>query len=54
MNPRVPLQIATLVQPIMVNARFQRLRLASGDYDPSTTVQQGTPFQAQLGLRFSF
>jgi hypothetical protein len=41
-------------QPAPVDARFQRLRLASGDYDPSTTVQQGMPFQAQLGLRFSF
>lgn len=37
-----------------VDPRFLRLNAASGEYDPQTTAQQGTPFQAQLGVRFIF
>jgi Carboxypeptidase regulatory-like domain/TonB-dependent Receptor Plug Domain len=33
---------------------FLRVRTANGDYDPVTTAQQGTPFQAQVGLRITF
>jgi hypothetical protein len=37
-----------------VDPRFLRLRTAGGKYDSGTTAQQGTPFQAQLGLRLVF
>jgi hypothetical protein len=37
-----------------VNPGFLRLRTANGKYDPETTAQQGTPFQAQLGLKLVF
>jgi hypothetical protein len=37
-----------------INPGFLRLRTASGKYDPETTAQQGTPFQAQLGLKLVF
>jgi hypothetical protein len=37
-----------------VDARFQQLRLASGDYNAATTVQGTTPLQVQFGLRFFF
>jgi hypothetical protein len=37
-----------------VDARFRRLYLANGAYDPSTTTQQGNPLQVQFGLRLFF
>lgn len=37
-----------------MNPGFLRLRTASGAYDPSTTGQQGTPLQAQIGVRLLF
>ena len=37
-----------------VGSGFLRLRTTSAKYDPETTAQQGTPFQAQLGLRLVF
>jgi hypothetical protein len=37
-----------------VNAGFLKLRTASGSYAPVTTYQAGTPFESQLGARFSF
>jgi hypothetical protein len=37
-----------------IDPGFLRLRTVSGKYDPETTAQQGTPFQAQLGLRLVF
>ncbi|MCS6806337.1 MAG: carboxypeptidase regulatory-like domain-containing protein [Acidobacteriota bacterium] len=39
-------------QPAAIDARFRRLRLADGSYDPNNTP--GTPFQAQVGVRFIF
>ena len=41
-------------RPATVNPGFLRLRMGNGKYDPETTAQQGTPFQAQLGLKFVF
>jgi outer membrane receptor for ferrienterochelin and colicin len=40
-------------QPVPVDPRFQRLRLADGTYD-RVNAQSGTPLQAQFGLRFFF
>jgi hypothetical protein len=37
-----------------IDSRFLQLRTAAGKYDPETTAQQGTPFQAQLGVRLLF
>lgn len=37
-----------------VSPGFLRLRTASGAYDPATTGQQGTPLQAQIGVRVLF
>ncbi|MBC7927774.1 MAG: TonB-dependent receptor [Bryobacteraceae bacterium] len=37
-----------------VDTRFRQLRLANGNYNPATTVQQGNPLQAQFGLRLFF
>jgi hypothetical protein len=37
-----------------VDPRFMRLRTVDGRNDPGTTAQQGTPFQAQLGVRLLF
>jgi Carboxypeptidase regulatory-like domain len=37
-----------------VNPGFLSLRTASGGYAPVTTYQQGTPFEAQLGVRLTF
>ncbi|MBI3679096.1 MAG: TonB-dependent receptor [Acidobacteria bacterium] len=39
--------------PVAVDPRFQRLRLADGSYDPNNQ-QVGNPFQVQLGVRFFF
>ncbi len=42
-------------QPAPVDPRFERLKSpTTGKYDSSTVFQQGTPFQAQLGLRVTF
>jgi hypothetical protein len=41
-------------QPASVNPGFLQLRTARGGYNAATEVQQGTPFQAQLGVRFQF
>jgi hypothetical protein len=41
-------------QTAPVNPGFLRLRNASGQYDPATVGQLGTPFQAQLGGRYIF
>lgn len=38
---------------VAVDARFLRLKLANGTYDPNNQ-QIGNPFQAQLGVRFFF
>lgn len=40
-------------QVAVVDPRFMRLNLADGSYD-RTNVQQGTPLQVQIGLRFYF
>jgi hypothetical protein len=40
-------------QPVTVDPRFMRLRLADGTYD-KTNSQVGSPLQIQLGLRFFF
>jgi len=40
--------------PAPVAAGFLQLRTADGKYNPGITAQQGTPFQAQLGLRVLF
>lgn len=48
------LGLLTNGQPAPVDPRFRRLRTPTGAYDASTTAQQGTPFQAQLGLRLIF
>jgi hypothetical protein len=52
------LGLQTNGQAAPIDSRFMRLRVASGpsagQYDASTTAQQGTPFQAQMGLRFIF
>src|SRR6266852_8878363 len=37
-----------------INPGFLRLRMGNGKYDAETTAQQGTPFQAQLGLKVVF
>lgn len=37
-----------------VDSRFMKLKGADGKYDPQTTAQQGTPLQAQLGIRLLF
>jgi hypothetical protein len=37
-----------------VNPGFMSLKTPAGGYNPITTAQQGTPLQAQLGLRFIF
>jgi len=37
-----------------VNPGFMKLRNADGNYDPQTTAQQGSPLQAQMGLRLTF
>ncbi len=39
--------------PVARDPRFQRLRLADGNYDP-TNRQVGSPLQVQFGLRFFF
>jgi hypothetical protein len=41
-------------QTAPVNPGFLRLRTAGGDYDPTTTGQQGTPLQVQFGIRLLF
>jgi hypothetical protein len=40
--------------PAPVNPGFLSLRTATGAFAPGSTYQQSTPFQVQLGLRFSF
>ena len=45
--------INTQGQPVAVDPRFLRLRLADGTYD-RTNSQSGTPLQVQFGLRFFF
>jgi hypothetical protein len=37
-----------------VSSGFLNLHAGSGGYAPVTTYQQGTPFEAQLGIRLSF
>jgi hypothetical protein len=44
---------ATSGQVVAPLPTFRRLRLATGEYDP-TNNQAGTPLQAQFGLRFFF
>jgi len=41
-------------QSAPIDSRFMQLRDSKGNYNANTTVQQGTPFQAQLGLRLIF
>jgi hypothetical protein len=36
------------------NPGFLQLRLPGGGYNPATEVQQGTPFEVQLGIRALF
>ena len=47
------LGIGTNGQPVAVDPRFMRLRLADGTYDRNNS-QVGNPLQVQLGLRFFF
>jgi hypothetical protein len=41
-------------QPAPVNPGFLQVRTANGKYNPATTAQQGTPLQAQLGVKLMF
>jgi hypothetical protein len=41
-------------QPAPIDPRFLRLRNLGGEFDSTVAAQQGTPFQAQLGLRLIF
>jgi hypothetical protein len=46
--------VLTNGSPAPADPGFLRLRTANGGYDPVSTAQQSTPFQAQLGLRLLF
>jgi outer membrane receptor for ferrienterochelin and colicin len=41
-------------QAAPIDTRFLRLRNSNGTFDSGVAAQQGTPFQAQLGLRLIF
>jgi hypothetical protein len=41
-------------QPAPVNPGFLKQRLTNGQYDSATMAQQGSPLQAQLGLKLIF
>jgi hypothetical protein len=41
-------------QPAPLNPGFLQVGTPLGGYNPGTDVQQGTPFQVQLGIRFLF
>jgi hypothetical protein len=41
-------------QTVSPNPGFLQLRTSAGGYNPATEVQQGTPFEVQLGIRWLY